>query len=163
MDDRFTGLKHFWSAVALKRPRKLANLHENIELYKPEGDFAEEEKLQYLVDLVGIFPMSTVVNEVLERRISELMVPPISEFDTELQVCWFIPRQVLQKKTKNGKLFYVVKVIDSNSEENTIKCWGVDANKDKIYINRPYMARLQWDPQWGFSTRSVRKTFRMLA
>ena len=91
------------------------------------------------------------------------MIPPISEFDPELQVCWFIPREVLQKKTKNGKLFYVVKVIDSNSEENSIKCWGVDPEKDKVYVNRPYMARLNWDAQWGFSTRSVRKMFKMLA
>tara|TARA_B100000214_G_C23556540_1_gene440890 strand:- start:63 stop:554 length:492 start_codon:yes stop_codon:yes gene_type:complete len=163
MDDRFTGLKHFWSAIAVERPRKEKNLLENIEKFKNEGDLSEEEKLQYLVDLVGIFPMSTVVTEQLQSKIDELMIPPISEFDAELQVCWFIPREVLQKKTKNGKLFYVVKVIDSNSEENTIKCWGVDPNKDKVYVNRPYMARLHWDAQWGFSTRSVRKTFRMLA
>ena len=128
-----------------------------------EGDFTEEEKLQYLVDLVGVFPISSVMNENLQSKINELMVPPISEFDQELQVCWFIPREVLIKKTRNGKTFYLVKVIDSNSEENKIKCWGVDPDKDKIYINRPYMARLNWDPQWGFSTRSVRKTFKMLA
>ena len=163
MDERFTGLKHFWSAVAVERPRKEKNLLENIEKFESEGDMTEEEKLQYLVDLVGIFPMSTVVTEQLQGKIDELMIPPISEFDNELQVCWFIPREVLQKKTKNGKLFYLVKVIDSNSEENTIKCWGVDPDRDLIYVNRPYMAKLQWDANWGFSTRSVRKTFRMLA
>ena len=163
MDDRFSGLNHFYYAVAFDRARKLQVFHDNIELYREEGDFTEEEKLQYLLGYCGIFPMSTVVNDQLQKRIDELMIPPISEFDTELQVCWFIPREVLQKKTKNGKLFYVVKVIDSNSEENTIKCWGVDPKKDLVYVNRPYMARLQWDAQWGFSTRSVRKSFRMLA
>ena len=75
----------------------------------------------------------------------------------------FILKEILTKKTKNGKVFYVVKVVDSNSEENTIKCWGVDPAKDKVYINRPYMSRLQWDPQWGFSTRSVRRNFKILA
>jgi hypothetical protein len=163
MDERFTGLKHFWSAVACNRPRKEKNLIENIELYAPEGDLPEEEKLQHLVNLTGIFPVSMVVNERLQQLFEERMVPPISEFDAELQVCWFIPREVIQKKTRNGKTFYLVKVIDTNSEENTIKCWGVDPEKDKIYINRPYMARLEWDPQWGFSTRSVRKSFKMLA
>ena len=163
MDNRFTGLKHFWSAIAVDRPRKEKNLIENIKKYEMEGDFTEEEKLQYLVDLVGIFPISLIMNENLQSKIDELMVPPISEFDADLQVCWFIPREVLIKKTRNGKNFYLVKVIDSNSEENKIKCWGVDPEKDKIYINRPYMARLSWDPQWGFSTRSVRKTFKMLA
>ena len=163
MDQRFSGLKHFWSAVAVERPRKEKNLLENIERFEPEGDFTESEKLQHLVNLVGVFPVSSVVDEALQRRLDEMMIPPISEFDQELQVCWFIPREVLQKKTKNGKLFYLVKVIDTNSEENTIKCWGVDPSKDKIYINRPYMARLNWDAQWGFSTRSVRKMFKILA
>ena len=163
MDSRFSGLKHFWSAIAVDRPRKEKNLIENIENYQLEGDFTEEEKLQYLVDLVGIFPISAVMNEALQSKIDELMIPPISEFDQELQVCWFIPREVLIKKTRNGKTFYLVKVIDSNSEENKIKCWGADPDRDRIYVNRPYMARLNWDPQWGFSTRSVRKTFKMLA
>ena len=163
MDERFSGLKHFWTSVAIERPRKKKNLDENIILYEAEGDFTEEEKLQHLVTLTGIFPVSAVVSEQLQSLFEEKMIPPISEFDPELGVCWFIPREVLQKKTRNGKVFYVVKVVDSNSEENTIKCWGVDPAKDKVYINRPYMSRLQWDPQWGFSTRSVRRNFKILA
>ena len=163
MDDRFSGLKHFWSAVAVERPRKEKNLIENIEKYYDEGDFSEEEKIQYLVDLIGVFPISLVMNDVLQAKINELMIPPISEFDPELQVCWFIPREVQLKKTRNGKDFYVVRVIDSNSEANTIKCWAVKPGRDVIHINRPYMARLNWDPQWGFSTRSVRKMFKLLA
>ncbi len=163
MDDRFTGLKHFWSSVAVDRPRKEKNLLENIDNYRDEGDFTEEEKIQYLVDLIGVFPISLVMNETLQSKIDSLMIPPISEFDAELQVCWFIPREVIVKKTRNGKDFYIVRVVDSNSETNTIKCWGVKPDKDFIFVNRPYMARLDWDPQWGFSTRSVRKMFKLLA
>tara|TARA_Y100000592_G_scaffold99069_1_gene173933 strand:- start:4250 stop:7681 length:3432 start_codon:yes stop_codon:yes gene_type:complete len=163
MDERFTGLKHFWSSIAVDRPRKEKNLLENINNYRDEGDFTEEEKIQYLVDLIGVFPISLVMNENLQNKIDSLMIPPISEFDAELQVCWFIPREVIVKKTRNGKDFYIVRVVDSNSETNTIKCWGVKPEKDFVFVNRPYMARLDWDPQWGFSTRSVRKMFKLLA
>lgn len=163
MDERFTGLKHFWSAVACDRPRKLKNLEDNIRLYAPEGEFTEEEKLQYLVDLTGVFPLNLVVDEHVQRRLDELHIPPISEFDEGLQVVWFIPREVAKKKTKNGKDFYIVKVIDSNSEQRSIKCWGVKPEKDKVYLNRPYMAKLDWSLQWGFSTRSISGTFKMLA
>ena len=90
------------------------------------------------------------------------MVPPISEYDPELLVCWFIPREVICKKTRNGKDFYIVRVIDSNSETNTIKCWGVKPEKDIVHINRPYMAKLKYDEQWGFSTYAIGKTFRLL-
>ena len=163
MDDRFTGLRHFWSAVAEDRPRKLKHLEENILKYSPEGDFSEEEKLEYLVSLTGVFPISSVITEGVRNKLNELYVPPISEYDPELGVTWFIPRECKLKKSKNGKNFFVVKVIDDNNETNTIRCWGVDPEKDIIHINRPYMARLKYDPNWGFSTFSVRKMFKLLA
>ena len=163
MDDRFTGLKHFWKAVSEYRPRKLKNLEENIAMYAAEGDFSEEEKLECLVSLTGVFPISSVITEHVRNKLNELYVPPISEYDPELGVTWFIPRECKLKKSKNGKNFFVVKVIDDNNETNTIRCWGVDPEKDIIHINRPYMARLKYDPNWGFSTFSVRKMFKLLA
>ncbi len=163
VDDRFTGLKHFWSAIAVDRPRKEKNLTKNIEDYQDEGDFTEEEKIQYLVDLTGLFPLQKVVNDKLLQKLEELCIPPISEFDNMLKVAWFIPREVIKKKTKKGKDFFIVQVIDSNSELRSIKCWGVNPEKDMIFVNRPYMAKLDWSPQWGFSSRAFRKTFKLLA
>ena len=92
----------------------------------------------------------------------QVYVPPMSEYDPDLQVVWFIPREVLKKKTKNGKDYYIVKTIDSNSEQFSIKCWGIRPEKDKVFINRPYMAKLDYDPAWGFSTKSIKHNFRLL-
>ena len=163
MDDRFTGLAHFYAAVAEDRPRKEKNLAENIERYAPEGDFTEEEKLEYLVNLTGVFPINAVVTPRVRQKLEELYVPPISEFDPSLSVTWFIPRECKLKKSKNGKNFYVVKVIDDNNETTVIRCWGVDPDKDIVQLNRPYMARLNYNQQWGFSTFSMRKMFKLLA
>ena len=163
IDDRFTGLAHFYAAVAEDRPRKEKNLIENIEKYAPEGDFSEEEKLEHLVNLTGVFPINAVVTPRVRKKLDDLFVPPISEFDPSLGVTWFIPRECKLKKSKNGKNFYVVKVIDDNNETTVIRCWGVDPEKDIVQINRPYMAKLNYNQQWGFSTFSMRKTFRLLA
>ena len=163
VDDRFTGLKHFWTAVSEDRPRKEKNLIENIEKYEPEGDFSEEEKLEHLVNLTGVFPINAVVTPRVRKKLEELYIPPISEFDPALGVTWFIPRECKLKKSKNGKNFYVVKVIDDNNETTVIRCWGVDPEKDIVQINRPYMARLNYNQQWGFSTFSMRKMFKLLA
>ena len=163
VDDRFTGLKHFWNAVAEDRPRKEKNLHENIEKYSPEGDFSEEEKLEYLVNLTGVFPINAVVTPRVRQKLDELYIPPISEFDPNLGVTWFIPRECKLKKSKNGKNFYVVKVIDDNNETTVIRCWGVDPERDIVHINRPYMARRNYNQQWGFSTFSMKKMFKLLA
>ena len=162
MDERFTGSKHFWSAVAVDRPRKIKNLEENIETYAPEGDFTEEEQIQYLVDLTGVFPINLVMDDETRGRLQERYIPPISEFDKDLLVAWFIPRKVVSRKTKNGKDYWIVEVIDDSSNTTSIRCWGVRPGKDSIQINRPYMARLDYDPQWGFSTRSIRHNFRLL-
>ena len=53
-------------------------------------------------------------------------------------------------------------VIDSNNELTRIRCWGIKPEKDRIHLNRPYMARLKYDENWGFSTYAVGKTFKLL-
>jgi hypothetical protein len=151
MDNRFSGGKHFWSAVCLDRPRKPKNLEENIEAYYPEGDFSDEEKIGYLVELTGVFPFNRV------------HIPPIAHYDPELsEVVWFIPRKVIPKKTKTGKSYWVIEVIDDTNTLTKIRVWGVQ-EYDKIFVNKPYMAKLDYNGKWGFSTRNLRRNFRILA
>tara|TARA_R110002110_G_scaffold61083_7_gene171698 strand:+ start:382 stop:3813 length:3432 start_codon:yes stop_codon:yes gene_type:complete len=161
IDERFTGLKHFWTAVVAERPRKEKNLIENISNFADVGNFSPEEKLEYLIDLTGLFPFDLVMSKEIKERLEQRYVPPISEYDPDLGVVWFIPRKVIPKKTKFGKDWWLVEVIDENSTVTAIKCWGVK-NTDVIHLNRPYMAKLECDPVWGFSTRSIRHTFRLL-
>jgi len=162
VDDRFTGRKHFWSTCVVERPKNLKKFNENLELYRPEGDFTEEEIIQFKTDLTGIFPMNLVITPETIEKLQEKFVPPISEYETDLQLCWFIPRKIVSRKTKNGKLYWIVEVIDSNNELTKIRCWGVKPDKDRIHLNRPYMAHLKYDPNWGFSTYAIGKTFRQL-
>jgi DNA polymerase III subunit alpha len=163
MDDRFSGLKHFWSCVAVDRPKSLKKFLENIELYEPEGDFTEEEKIEFLASLTGTFPFHKVVSPQLIKRLEEKYVPPISSFDPDLQLVWFVPRKIHIKKTKHGKEYWIVEVVDSANKVTKIKCWGVRPEKDKIFLNRPYMSKLEYSEQWGFSTRSIRHNFKLLA
>jgi DNA polymerase-3 subunit alpha len=162
MDDRFTGLKHYWSSVAVERPRKEKDLEDNIVAYAPEGDFSIEEKIEYLTDLTGVFPMSLVVNDEIQGKLKDYAVPAISDYDPDLNLVWFIPRKVTSRKTKNGKTYWVIEVIDENNALTHIKCWGIKEGRDNVHINHPYMAKLDYDPNWGFSTRSIYHNFRML-
>jgi len=155
IDDRFTGDKHFWTATCVDRPRKLKNLAENIEKYRPEGNFSDDERIDFLANLTGIFPMNLVLDENIQRKLEQHCVPPISEFDPELGLCWCIVREVTKKKTKNGKLFYVANVIDNNSVETKVRCWTVNPDRDILYVNRPYMIKPQYNETWGFSTRGA--------
>ena len=161
MDSRFANGKHFWMATAFERPKSNKEFKTNIELFKNEDEFSEEEKINNIVDLTGVFPLSMVVDEKVVRRIESKGVPGISQYDSDLLVCWFIPRAFEVKKTKNGKDYLVMTVIDDTCKPVKIKCWGASA-KDKIFTNRPYVAKLDYDDQWGFSTRSVGKNFKLV-
>lgn len=152
IDDRFTGSKHFWYATCVDRPRTRKNLNDHIEKYRSEASFSEEEQIEFIADLTGIFPMSKVVNEAVQSRLDELYVPAISDYDKDLMVCWCVPRKITVKKSKNNRTYYVIEVIDTNSVTTRIRCWSVDPKKDLIHLNRPYMIKPRYDDNWGFST-----------
>jgi len=163
IDDRFSGGKHFWTAICIDRPRKEKNLEENIDLYRPEGDFSDEEKIGYLVELTGVFPFNRVMKPEIYKQLHESFIPPIANYDPELcEVVWFIPRNVIPKKTKNGKTYWILEVIDDTNNLTKIRCWGVQ-DYDRVFINKPYMAKLEHNEKWGFSTRSLRRNFKILA
>ena len=162
MDDRFTGLRHFWSAVAVDRAKTKKRFNENIEKYAPEGHFTAQETIEYQVSLTGMFPIHLVMSDEVVKQLEDNMIPPLGDFMPEVPVAWFIPREIIPRKTKNGKVYWIVKVIDSTSTPNAIKCWGVRDN-DHVELNKPYMAKLDFHDQCGFSTRSLRHNFKLLA
>ena len=170
MDDRFNGMKHFWSAVVVDRPKNKKKFGENIELYKAEGDFSKDELISQKSDLTGIFPFDLVMSDSVRSKLEQLPVVPISEYEVAMSVeagaddqllVWFVPRKLIKKKTTRGKEYWILKVVDSNNAMVDIKCWNPSEN-DTVYVNQPYMAKLDYSDQWGFSTRSIRRNFRLL-
>ena len=162
IDERFSGRKHFWSAVAVDRVYSKKKFNENIEKYHPEGGFTNEEEIDNLTTLTGIFPMHLVMTDDVRNKLDSYYIPPISDYDPDLGLVWFIPREIIKKKTKNGKPYWIVAVIDSNSVLTKFRCWGIIEGKDRIHLNHPYMGKLDFDPAWGFSTRSIRRNLRLL-
>jgi len=161
VDDRFNGCKHFWMACIQDKPKNQKKLDENIEIYSPEEDFTPEEKIEYISDLTGMFPFDLVLTQEIRDSIGRNCVPALGNWDKDLGVAWFIPREVIPKKTKNDKPYWILKVIDNTSTMTTIRCWGIK-EYDQIHLNRPYAAKLDHNKDWGFSTRSVRHTFKLL-
>jgi DNA polymerase III alpha subunit len=162
VDERFSGTKHFWSAAIVDRPKSMKKFLSNLEAYEPEGDFSNEEVIEHLSSLTGVYPIHLVVDDHIIKKLNDNYIPPLGEWDNDLKVAWFIPREVIRKKTKNGKDYWVVKVVDTSNKITYIKCWGVKPEKDRIYLNRPYMARLDYNEQWGFSCRSIEWKFKLL-
>ena len=161
IDDRFTGAKHFWMAIIQDKPKNEKKMNENIELYEPEGEFTKEEKIEYLSDLTGIFPFHLVMSDEIRGKLNEYQVPSLTNWDNDLGIAWFIPREIVKKKTKNKKDYWILKVIDDSSTMHSIRCWGIKET-DRVFLNHPYMSRLDYNSTWGFSTRSVKYNFKLL-
>tara|TARA_R100000664_G_scaffold25788_1_gene35814 strand:+ start:546 stop:3938 length:3393 start_codon:yes stop_codon:yes gene_type:complete len=161
IDDRFKHTKHFWLSVADDRPKNKKKFEENIKKYLGEPDFTEEEKIDNVVSLTGVFPFEIVLDSKVKERLDYLKVPPLAEFDKDLQLCWFIPREIIPKKTRNGKTFWIINAIDDTCQITNIKCWNVRQD-ELVHLNRPYVSKLDYDPQWGFSTRSIKWNFKLV-
>ena len=170
VDDRFRGLKHFWSAAVVDRPKNKKKFGENIEAYKDEGEFTKNETISFKSELTGIFPFDLVMSDTIRVKLEQLPVVPISEYEVAMSVeaseddqllVWFVPRKLTKKKTAKGREYWILDVVDSNNAMVSIKCWS-PSDKDTIFVNQPYMARLDHSEQWGFSTRSIRRNFRLL-
>jgi len=112
VDDRFTGLKHFWSAAVVDRPKNKKRFHENIELYRSEGSFSKNEMISFKSELTGIFPFDLVMSDEIRIKLEKLPIVPISEYETAMSVdsdhddkllVWFVPRKLTKKKTTKGR------------------------------------------------------------
>lgn len=161
-DERFTGSKHFWSAIAVDRPRKQDDLLKNIKNYAPEGDFTRDEKILNTLELTGVYPVSMIISADVQRRLSEKMICPLGEYDPELQLCWFIPKSIEIKKTKKGKNYLVIEAIDDTNIITKIKCWNYNPNKDIVHLHRPYIARVEHQSDWGFSIKNAGANMKLI-
>ena len=95
---------------------------------------------------------------------------PISEYEVAMSVeareedqllVWFVPRKLTKKKTARGSEYVILDVVHSNNAMVSIKCCN-SKDTDTVFVNQPYMARLDHSDQWGFSTRSIKHNFRLL-
>ena len=142
-------------------------------MYKDEGSFSISEIISNKTTLTGVYPFEMIMNDDLRQRLNDLSVVPISEYETALSMggdwnvddvllVWFVPRSLKKKKTARGAEYWILEVIDENNIMTSIKCWG-PKDKDKIEPNQPYMARIDYSAQWGFSTRSIHHNFRKIS
>ena len=92
--------------------------------YKPEGDFSLDERIDNLVSLSGIYPLSLVIEPETLKKLEDKYIPPIGDHDEALgDIVWFIPRSIEEKKTKNGKVYWILRVTDSSNKITQVKCW----------------------------------------
>lgn len=186
MDERFNGPKHMWASIVSERPKSAKKFAKNIAEYSEQSDFTIEERIQNSADVTGVFPVSLVVNEDVLDKADSLGALPLGRYPTSPEEAdefeeaglptnwWFIPREVVEKTTAKGKLYYVLKVIDSTNQLNTIRIWGAAGKrfdhatkkhieyKKEVYINKVYCSPVKYDVTWGFSIHGAMSKMKLM-
>ncbi|NJN98548.1 MAG: hypothetical protein HC875_32900, partial [Anaerolineales bacterium] len=161
MDERFSNLKHFWlSCVGEERPKTLKKFHENIEKFKNEKDFSQEEKFQFFIELSGYYPIDLIITENHRKKLEKVKIPSITQRGSN-QFYWFVIKDIIEKTTAKGKRYLELKITDDSNQELLVRCWNTD-NEHMLYKHRLYVATLDFDERYGFSTRNIVKNFKML-
>ena len=161
IDSRFTGDEHFWVAVCHHRPKSLKKLAENIEEYKDAGDFNFQSRVKSLTELTGIFPISLVYPEIILDNLEyfQRACPPISEFDASSTAGHLaVPRNINTRKSKNGKWFAIIELLDINNVTTKLRIWNIDPSEIKktIIKNEVYQIKnVQYSDSWGYSQRGL--------
>ena len=162
VDERFTGLKHFTESCVMNRPKTKKKMIQHIDEYRMEEDYTPEERIEHISSRTGIYPFDLVMTPEIQEMIDRYKVPPLGNWDQALKAAWFIPRLITKRKTKTGREYWIVKVIDETSTISTIRCWGIVPGSDVLHLDRVYASALEYHPIWGYSTKSIRQNFKLL-
>ena len=161
IDERFNNRKHLYLAAVENKPQSKKRFRENILNFADEPDFTNEENIDNLVSITGVYPISMVLDIRVKRRLDNACVPQISDFDPELGACWFIPREIIVKNTKSGRVYWQVLVTDDSGGLSKILCWNIKDNT-RLFLNRPYISKLDYNEKYGLSTNSINHNFKLL-
>jgi len=159
IDNRFTGAKHFWAAIALNKPTSIKKLNINIleSSYRELGEFDEKELITFQFDLTKVYPLGNIVPPEIVRALELKFIQPIAKFDSEVRDCWFVLKRIEKAKTKNGKEYIILHVTDSTYQTTKIKVWN-SYNKNLYKLNHVYLSRdIEYSEQWGFSYSHIIK------
>jgi len=86
------------------------------------------------------------MSRIHEKQLSSVHETPAGERN----VGWFCITDIIKKKTKNGKDFYRLKVINDDYQTVWLRVWG--QMKDSLESYTLWVADVHHDENWGFST-----------
>jgi DNA polymerase III alpha subunit len=121
-------------------------------------DWSRDQKIDANFELTSTIDADLLFPTEVMERIANKNVPKIHDIPPgdgkTSEIGWFCAASVELKKTKNGKTFYRIKAIDDEFRTAWIRVWG--GEQETITPYTLWVAKVQHDPQWGFSTSTYK-------
>ena len=154
-------LVEHWDKFKKKKGPML--LPELIKEYQDIPAWTRDEQIEFLESLFGSVNIEMILSDELEDKLNKLNVFSISNWDPELDVVWFIIKDIKVRKTKRGKPFAKLKVMGAKHDVHWITYWGYhpEYDRNKLVRNSVFAGRLKYEEQWGYSTHWGRQIQRV--
>ena len=123
--------------------------------YEDIPDWSRQEKIVNFVELTAGVDADLVFPPLLIEKIRKKELMSIHEIEPGTRnVGWFCISEVITKKSKNGKSFYRLKVINDDYQTSWLRVWGsLEGGLSPYTI---WLADTHHDPNWGFSTSTYK-------
>ena len=122
--------------------------------YSDIPDWSRQQKIMNFVDLTSGVDADLVFPPALVSKIREKELSSIHETQPgDRNVGWFCISEIIKKKTKNGKDFYRLKVINDDYQTVWLRVWG---SMDTLEPYTLWLADVHHDANWGFSTSTYK-------
>ena len=118
-------------------------------------DWPRTVKIGMSVDLMSGADESLVFPPVIMEKINKSNLRPVTALSgKDKDVVWFCIQEIIEKQTKNGKVFYRMKVCDNNSESCWLRVWTKFKIVPELYTI--WLAEVASTESWGCSTSSYK-------
>ena len=118
-------------------------------------DWQRSTKISFSVDLMSGVDEDLVFPSNIMKRIEKANVDPITSLTGDNKgIVWFCIQEIHEKKTKNDKTFYRMRVCDNNSESCWLRVWTAFKEIPELYTI--WLAEVSSSESWGFSTSSYK-------
>ena len=122
-----------------------------VDKYEGLPDWSRHDKIANYVEITSGVDADLVFPPELMDRIKEKNMLSIHDIlPGDRGVGWLCASEVIQKKTKNGKIFHRIKAINSDYKSVWLRVWGQP--REAIMPYTIWVADVSHDESWGYST-----------
>jgi DNA polymerase-3 subunit alpha len=118
-------------------------------------DWQRSSKISFGVDLMSGVDSEIIFPSSIMKKINAAQVKPVSSLKgNEKGIAWFCIEEIIEKKTKNGKTFYRLRVCDDNSSSKWVRVWSKFNQIPELYTI--WLAEISSNETWGYSTSTYK-------
>ena len=164
LDKCFERLENYYSRrdKIAERIDNLFNIEDAVGSVSHIEDWSRDEKIVLYQQITSAINNALVFPAEVMRRIIKADVKSICEMEGgDKGVAWGCASEIIKKKTKNGKEFYRIRMLDDQNRTAWLRVWGKffdwgEERGQKVYYEpQPFsywLMETEVDPNWGASS-----------